>query len=367
MKGKCTPWRSQESRKKNVPIISFAIPTYNFGKYISETINSIFEGITYLNADDIEVVILDGGSTDDTEEVIRRLSEYYMNIKYKKNPERGGIDRDLDEVAQMATGTYIWLFSADDTLNRGWDAHLKKAMMSDSDIILVPAMLCSLNMQSIRPNPIFSTDKKNSLKVWVFDEDGGQIEEYLKSSKTLEALFGFLSAIVVKASFLRSLPKREDYYGTCWAHCARLMPAVSRKSKIGYISEIIINKRGENDSFMEHGLVNRISIAVDGWTRIINEFFEDDRLKGKLYSRLRRDMPLALFLYAKISTVNNAERGRLDRLAKQHWLFNSMVPQSLFFYALYWGFPANRFVSEVVNKNLSILKKIRHGIRRILG
>lgn len=349
------------------PLISFAIPTYNFGKYIAETIKSIFEGMIYLSPGDIEIVILDGGSTDNTEDVVRILSESYFNIRYKKNTRRGGIDRDLDEVALMATGRYIWLFSADDTLCRGWDAHLNDAIISDTDIILIPAMLCSINMQPIRTNPIFSTDTEEIFKIWKFNEEGGQIEDYLKCSITLEALFGFLSAIVVKAHFWRSLPKREDYYGTCWAHCARLMPVFNRHSKIGYITKIIINKRGENDSFMEHGLVNRISIAVDGWTKITNEFFNEKNLKQKIISRLRRDMPLALFLYAKISSKSDAERRRLDILAKQHWLFNSRVSHSIYSYILYWGFPSNRFILKVVDRNLPALKKIRHKLRSIFG
>jgi len=356
-----------EVHNQKVPLVSFAIPTYNFGKFISETIKSIFDGLTYLNAADIEVVVLDGGSTDDTEDVIRRLSERYTNIKYQKNSKRGGIDRDLDEVTQMASGTYIWLFSADDTLCRGWDMHLKKAITNDSDIILVPAMLCSLNMKYIRPNPIFSTGNIKSITEWTFDGGATQIEDYLKSSKSLEALFGFLSAIVVKASFWSSLSKREDYYGTCWAHCARLMPALSRKSKIGYISEIIINKRGENDSFMENGLVNRISITIDGWTRIINDFFKNEKLRAILYARLRRDMPLPLFLYAKISAKSTHDRSRLNMLAKQNYLLNSITVRSIFAYALFWAFPTNRFISTAVIKNISVLKKIRHMMRRIFG
>jgi abequosyltransferase len=352
-----------EEKTQRLPIISFAIPTYNFGKYITETVNSIFDGMTSFSAEDVEIVILDGGSTDDTEDVVRDLSQVYANITYKKNTRRGGIDRDLDEVALMATGRYIWLFSADDTLCRGWDVNIKNAITSDADIILAPAMLCSLNMKIIRPNPIFSISHKKKLKVWEFDEYGGQIDDYLKSSRTLEALFSFLGAVVVKASFWRILPKREDYYGTCWAHCARLIPAFRRKAKVVYITELIIKKRGENDSFMEHGLVNRISIAVDGWTRIINEFFKEKSIKRKLFSRLRGDMPLALFLYAKTSTRNDMERSRLNRLARQHWLFNSMTPQSILSYVLYWLFPVNRFISRVVDRNLSTLKGVRHKAR----
>ena len=353
-------------QSQTAPLISFAIPTHNFGKYITETVKSIYDGTLYLNPLDIEVVILDGGSTDKTEEIISSLSKHYVNIKYKKNSHRGGIDRDLDEVAEIATGKYIWLFSADDTLSHGWDVHFKKAIMNDPEIVLVPAMLCSLNMRSIRPNPIFSVKNKKTIIEWAFDVKGTGVDNYLKSSKTLEALFGFLSAIIVKSNFWNSLSKREDYYGTCWAHCARLMPVFGRKSNINYISEIIINKRSENDSFMENGLINRISIAVDGWSRIIEEFFENESYKRILYARLRRDVSISLFLYAKITARNTAERTQLDRLAKRQYLSSCITAQSIFSYALYLVFPSNRLVLNLVNRNMAVLKKIRNKIRGIL-
>jgi abequosyltransferase len=358
---------NKEEQVKIAPLISFAIPTYNFGRFISETIRSIFDGCAYFNASDIEVVILDGGSTDDTEDVIKRLSKIYANLKYQKNPKRGGIDRDLDEVVHLASGRYVWLFSADDTLCSGWDLHLKKALIEDPDIVLAPAMLCTLNMKSIRENPIFSADEKKSIQVWNFDGSSAQIEEYLKASKSLEALFGFLSAVIVKTSLWNSLSKREDYYGTCWAHCARLMPAFSKQTKIVYISQVVINKRGENDSFMENGFVNRIAIAIDGWTRIINEFFKEEKHRALLYSRLKGDMPLPLLLYAKVSTNDILERSRLDGLAKQHYLLNSISIRSVFAYVIFRVFPSNYLIMAVVKKNISSLKAVRQKMRRIFG
>jgi abequosyltransferase len=349
------------------PLISFAIPTYNFGRFISETIRSIFDGCEHINANDIEVVVLDGGSTDDTEINIKRLSNIYANIKYQKNAKRGGIDRDLDEVAQLTSGRYIWLFSADDTLESGWDLPLIKALNEDPDIVLVPAMLCSLTMESIRPNPIFVTNSNEYIEKWLLDGDVKRIEDYLKSSKSLEALFGFLSAVVIKSTFWSSLPKREDYYGTCWAHCARLLPALRLKSKIIYINKIIINKRGENDSFMEGGFVSRISIAIDGWTRIINEFFKEESLRALLYKRLRRDISLPLLLYAKISTNDTRERSRLIDLAKKHYLINSITVSSVLTYTLFQVFPSNKLILDAVNRNITSLKKIRHAIRRVIG
>ncbi|MHC4739100.1 MAG: glycosyltransferase family 2 protein [Planctomycetota bacterium] len=49
-----------------MPDISFCIPTYNFAKFLPATLDSIIE-----QADEnIEIVIVDGGATDETDEVI---------------------------------------------------------------------------------------------------------------------------------------------------------------------------------------------------------------------------------------------------------------------------------------------------------
>ena len=53
------------------PIVSICIPTLNRGDFISETLDSITSQIT----NDIEIIILDGGSTDNTKEVV----QYYLN------------------------------------------------------------------------------------------------------------------------------------------------------------------------------------------------------------------------------------------------------------------------------------------------
>lgn len=355
------------SDSTSMPLISFAIPTYNFGRFISETIQSIFDGCKLLDNSEIEVVILDGGSTDNTEEIVNSLLKKYPSIKYKKNTKRGGIDRDLDEVAELSSGKYIWLFSADDTLRPGWDVRIKQALSGGPDIVLVPAMLCSLHMENIRPNPIFLAPSEESIVDWWFDGEPNQVEKYLRSAKSLEALFGFLSAVVVKSALWGSLAKREDYYGTCWAHCARLMPIFTRNSKILYISEMIIKKRGENDSFMENGFVNRIAIAIDGWTRIVNEFFPHPKLKKILHSKLRRDISLPLFIYAKISTKDIHDQIRLNGLAKQHYLLNSLSASSFFSYAIFRLFPKMDLILDLTNRNMSNIKKIRHKLRLYFG
>jgi len=301
----------ENKTKSQQLLLSFAIPTYNFGKFISETIKSILDGAEILSHDRFEIVVLDGGSTDDTENVVKSIYCRYRNIRYIRQKNRGGIDRDMDKVASLARGQYIWLFSADDHLITGWDRYLLPQLEKNMDLVLVPAVLCDIKMHPLRENPIFKEcDGKDAVQ---FDLNGDiqSLKKYLNRIVTLEALFSFMSAIVIKRSLWNKLEVREDYYGSCWAHCARLIPLLFRSTTITYLNNYLILKRGGNDSFMENGFVARIGIAVEGWSRIIQEFFDNEEQRKILCEALRRDMPILLFIYAKITAKNKTEIKRL--------------------------------------------------------
>ena len=80
--------------------LSICIPTFNFGEFIGETLESILPQVV----DGVEVVILDGGSTDDTTAVVRSFQDRYPELRYVRRDERGGIDRDMARNVDLARG-----------------------------------------------------------------------------------------------------------------------------------------------------------------------------------------------------------------------------------------------------------------------
>lgn len=347
-------------------LLSFAIPTYNFGKFISETIRTIQNGVQILSPDQFEIVILDGGSIDNTAEVVQSLSKQYGNIRYVKQQERGGIDYDMNKVASLAEGEYIWLFSADDQLVTGWDRFLLPQLETKPDIILVPAVLCDIKMQPLRKNPIFKEPDGIGAVQYCLDGGSQSLTKYLNRMVTLEALFSFMSAIVVKRSLWNELDVREDYYGSCWAHCARLMPLLFRNTTITYLNKYLILKRGGNDSFMENGFIARIGIAVDGWLRIIQEFFDNEEQRKILSDALRRDMPILLFIYAKITAKNKTDIERLKLLAMQLYSVPNMPWTIRLLYIIFRITPATPVLNRIANPLLPVAIKIRHKIKAAL-
>ena len=98
--------------------LSVAIPTYNGSYYIRETLDSIISQLDDID-EEIEIVISDNASTDQTPEIIRGYRNKYPLIKYFRNDENFGADRNFDLAIRRSTGGYVWLFSDDDKLKPG--------------------------------------------------------------------------------------------------------------------------------------------------------------------------------------------------------------------------------------------------------
>ena len=87
--------------------LSVCIPTYNFGRFIGETLESIVRQAT----EEVEIVVLDGGSTDNTTEVVEGFRDAFPRLRYYRQDFKGGIDRDMAKSVELARGEYCWLFS----------------------------------------------------------------------------------------------------------------------------------------------------------------------------------------------------------------------------------------------------------------
>ena len=92
-------------------LISICIATYNRANFISETLDSIVKQLNY----QIEIIIVDGASTDNTEEIVKKYL-IHSNFKYFKLNKKGGVDYDYNIAVGLASGRYCWLFTDDDII-----------------------------------------------------------------------------------------------------------------------------------------------------------------------------------------------------------------------------------------------------------
>jgi glycosyltransferase involved in cell wall biosynthesis len=88
------------------PLVSVVIPSYNRAQYIAETIESVLAQ-TYR---EIEVIVIDDGSTDNTRDAVE---PYVPHVKYvrQKNSERGA---SRNHGLRLAKGEFIAFLDSDD-------------------------------------------------------------------------------------------------------------------------------------------------------------------------------------------------------------------------------------------------------------
>jgi glycosyltransferase involved in cell wall biosynthesis len=118
-------------------LISICLPTYNGGSTIDATLSSIIKEINQLPNPDLEVVLTDDASTDDTFARIQSLAEKYSYLRVFKNKKNLGMDLNFRQAALNASGKYIWFCGQDDLFLPGVVEHVVSSLQAHPEISLV--------------------------------------------------------------------------------------------------------------------------------------------------------------------------------------------------------------------------------------
>lgn len=126
-----------------LPKISIIVPTYNQGRYIEETILSILKQ-DYKN---IEVLVIDGGSGDETLEIIKKYKE---KIFYWISEKDSGQSEAINKGLQLVTGDIVTWLNSDDLFEDGALQNVVEIFNKYPDINIVhgKSMLFGENIKS---------------------------------------------------------------------------------------------------------------------------------------------------------------------------------------------------------------------------
>lgn len=231
------------------PKLSVCIATRNRGQYIGETLRSIAAQA----GEDVEIVVLDGASTDDTPQVVLALQRDIPRLRYVRKEGNGGIDRDYDEVVCLAEGEFCWLMSDDDLLMPG----ALEAVMTGIDeghcLLVVNSEVRTIDFsRMLDPNRL----RLDSDRCYVPND---MQRFFLEAS----AYLGYIGAVVIRRDVWMTRDRRS-YFGSYFIHVGVIFQApLPGTAKV--VSRPLISVRFGNTTWRPR----EFEIRMVRWTELV--------------------------------------------------------------------------------------------------
>ena len=200
--------------------VSVVIPTYNYGHFIGEAIESVL-GQTVVPA---EVVVVDDGSTDGTAEAVREFGE---RVRYVRQ-ENAGVCAARNRGVAETTGEFIAFLDADDI----WEPRkLEKQLGKFAEDAAVGLVHCGMRE--------FDSETGETLGVTTDGAEGGEVWRTLLLWEA-PAING-PGAVMVRRTAFEEAGRFDTAMkvGEDWDLCYR----VARRWKVGFVPEALLNYR----------------------------------------------------------------------------------------------------------------------------
>lgn len=123
-----------------LPRVSIITPSYNQAQFLGQAIESVLDQ----GSDVAEYLVLDGGSTDASKEIIER---HAPRLSHWRSQKDGGQASAIDEGVRRATSEIVGWLNSDDVLVRGAVAKVREAFARDPELGVVLGWVAVIDEQ----------------------------------------------------------------------------------------------------------------------------------------------------------------------------------------------------------------------------
>jgi glycosyltransferase involved in cell wall biosynthesis len=253
--------------------LSICIATYNRAEYIGETLESIIPQLT----DEVEIVIADGASTDNTSSVVNGYVEICKQIRYIRLPAKGGVDQDYCKAVEHAQGEMCWLFTDDDLLKPNAIKTVLDAAKNDYSLIVVNAQAMSEKQSGISASRLLKITTNE-----IYDKS-----EFDKLFQRVIAYISFIGCVVIDRQLWLQREKKR-YFGSEFVHVGVIFQAPLPHSTL-LIAEPFIEIRIGNDQWRPRSF----DIWMRKWPMLLRSFtgisqqIREEHVKLQSWHRLK--------------------------------------------------------------------------------
>jgi glycosyltransferase involved in cell wall biosynthesis len=233
--------------------LGIVIPTRNRAEFLIETIDNIFHNLLC----EIEVIIVDGSTSNDTEIILKSYIQSNKVI-YFKQISNNGFDYDLNFGIIRSNAEFVWMFSDDDLIS-GNDINkvYNDINNNDYDFYIINSIIYDKDFLNVLQNKFVLLD----------DMSGDDLNILFKYFIDYFSFFG--GCILKKNLWLESNP--VNYFGSLFVHIGVIFgPGKSLKWK--FLSNPIIKIRYGNASWTN----NYMKIWLLQWPNLLKSFKKID-------------------------------------------------------------------------------------------
>ena len=184
------------------PRVSIGMPVYNGERYLATAIESILAQ----TFPDFELIISDNASTDRTEEICRSYATRDTRIRYYRNEQNLGSNRNFNQAFGLATCPYFMWAAHDDLRAPDFVARCVNALDANPDVVLAYSKTTSID-ENGDPLPDFekSSFRTNSLRPSI------RFHDLVRSAHWCFQVLGMFRASVLAQTLLLGAYTSADY------------------------------------------------------------------------------------------------------------------------------------------------------------
>jgi len=232
---------------KIYPKLSIVVPTYNRENYLKECLDSIINQ----NYPNLEIIVTDDNSTDNTENICKEYIKNFSYIKYVKNTKypkgpNGNKNNGLDH----CTGEIIGIFDDDDTMVEGALKLMIDKLLEGYDVVMGNCKIISNRWDNGR----FSG-------IGLYKDGEVDWKDYLCGKISGEYWIIFKKEVLGDKRFDTDLYGGE---GTLWL-------GMLKGKKIYYIHKAVRNYR-INENSVTHQMIKKADKAIKNYERGIDYY-----------------------------------------------------------------------------------------------
>jgi glycosyltransferase involved in cell wall biosynthesis len=189
-------------------LVSIGLPVRNAGNRVTEVVRSVLAQ----NHQNLELVISDNASTDDTEDVCRALAKDDSRIAYHRQAENIGLLNNFMAVINLASGTHFRWIGDDDRLEPAFVTRCLAEFAADPRLILVTTGLDYAGPDGASQSAVYDGTALRS------DDPVDRFEEMLRllneSYLLIDPLYGMVRRAPVAAIRRRNMLREDEVFAT---------------------------------------------------------------------------------------------------------------------------------------------------------